>query len=394
MGTGAIDSPLTLSEAMSHEGILPGHTVWLRGGLYNAQSSLTCTLQGTAENYITVQNYPGELVQIDAELLMSCPYTRWMSTDYNLEIVGTDTDRTTAGHYGIQHAAAGVELINIRIINVKNTGMYFFGYPGLVYGCHIIHNGYIGDVRIHGPGIYSHNNTGSEKDIINCAIVDSFRYGLQLYSDSTNHVWNYDVIDTTVIGPDIIVSGAPGADYPSLDDVLLDRLSLYGGRVFIGLYQGARGDRLSLINSNIRHTWQFSAYKMDRLTIESCNFFNELYDFVECEADLSTCVFSPSGVNVNIVPNLYAPNFATLTVFNWDYTANINIDISTFMESGTVRVHNIILMRSEYRDIEVSAGVLALGMTGWTTPPPLGLETPTTNAYPVDFGCWILEKLD
>lgn len=90
---GTIDDPLTISDALSHVWIKSGHTVWLRGGVYNAQSSLTCTLQGTAEAPITVRNYPGEVAQIDAALVLSCPYTRWMSDDYGLEVVGTSANR-------------------------------------------------------------------------------------------------------------------------------------------------------------------------------------------------------------------------------------------------------------------------------------------------------------
>src|SRR5690606_11869832 len=121
---GDIRDPMTFGEMAVSNRIRPGHTVYLRGGVYDAQSSLTCTLQGTAEAPITVRNYPGEVAQIDAALVLSCPHTRWISEDYGLEVVGTGTDRISKipgsvlpsdvnGHGGVSIAAKDIELINV-----------------------------------------------------------------------------------------------------------------------------------------------------------------------------------------------------------------------------------------------------------------------------------------
>src|SRR5690606_9324496 len=126
--------------------------------------------------------------------------------------------------------------------------------------------------------------------------------------------------------------------------------------------------------------------RIDTMTLTNCRFAQESYALEDCEPTITDCAFGNlTGVDVNLVPNTYAPNFATLTVFDWDASGTVNIDVSAFVASGTVRIHNIILMRSEYRDVDVVAGVLALDMTGWTTPPPLGLDTMLTDAYPGDF---------
>jgi hypothetical protein len=405
---GTIDDPLTISDAMGYEWIKPGHTVYLRGGVYNAQSSLTCTLQGTAEEPIIVRNYPGEIAQIDAALLLSCPHTRWMSDDYGLEVIGTCTTRFSeipgsalpsdiAGHDSVSIAAEGVELINVRMINYTSSGVTWFGsYPGLIYGCHIIHVGWIGPDRWHGPGIYTHNDAGVEKRIENTVILDSFRYGLQMYSASNNRLLNYNVIDVTVIGPEIICSGAPAAEYPAMDGIVFNRLWQRDGWPRLGVYMGNRGGECQLLNSVIhRLGYAYEAERIDSLIVENGRFLSTNQALTDCEPTVINCTFGNlSGVDVNLVPNTYAPRFATLTVFDWDQSGTVEIDVSAFAEAGTVRVHNIILMRTEYRDVEVVRGVLALDMTGWTTPPPLGMDKVMTNAYPGDFGVWILEKLE
>jgi hypothetical protein len=409
MARGDIAEPLTLANALTLDRIKPGHTVYLRGGVYNAQSSLTCTLQGTADAPITVRNYPGEVAQIDAALVLSCPHTRWISDDYGLEVIGTsenrysDVDHTPppGGHQGITFSptVTGVELINVRIYDVNGQGIYWFGAcAGLVYGCHIFNVGYEAPDRAYDPGIYTHNDTGVLKRIENTFIANTlWRYALQIYSSSTNKVLNYQLKDVVIANSWVIVSGGSGSEYPALDNIVIERL--YQTYVYprLGFYQGARGGSLRMADCVVDATEAaFYARWIDNLTIENCRFSSEAYTLDECETDLSTCRFGNlSGVDANLVPNIYAPRFATLTVFDWDRRGTVNIDVSAFAESGTLRIHNAMLMRSEYRDVEVVAGVLALDMTGWTTPKPLGFTDEVVNPLYTDrFGTWILEKLE
>lgn len=408
MAYGDIDDPMTLSEAVTLANIKPGHTVWLRGGVYNAQSLLTCTLQGTAEAPITVRNYPGEVAQIDAELILSCPYTRWISEDYGLEVIGTCEDRYSdldhvpppGGHKGVTMGQVGVELINLRIYDVTGQGVYWFGpRPGLMYGCVIFNVGYASPDRDYDASIYTHNNYPDvTKRIENCLLLNGLvRYGLQAYSAATNKVLNYEIVDVVVGNGFAIIAGGPGSEYPSLDNIVIERLYETYAYPRLGMYSGARGGALRMSNCVIdARDAAFYARWIDNLTIENCRFSDAVYTLDECEADLSTCQFGNlSGVDANLVPNIYATRFATLSVFDWDAQGTVNIDVSAFAESGTLRIHNVMLMRREYRDMEVLAGVLAVPMTGWTTPKPLGFTDEVVNPlYDDTFGTWILEKLD
>jgi hypothetical protein len=63
-GNGSITSPWDLQTALSHPlAVLPGDTIYLRGGTY--RGAFTGNLRGTATARITVRSYPGEWAKID-----------------------------------------------------------------------------------------------------------------------------------------------------------------------------------------------------------------------------------------------------------------------------------------------------------------------------------------
>lgn len=58
-GNGSITNPWSLNIALSSKNILPGDTLYLRGGNYLGPGFIS-TLSGTSNNYVTVRSYPGE----------------------------------------------------------------------------------------------------------------------------------------------------------------------------------------------------------------------------------------------------------------------------------------------------------------------------------------------
>jgi len=407
VAAGTINDPFDIKTAFSRNYkyvISPGDTVYLRGGIYTP-GDLECFLVGEAENPIAIRNYPGEIAKIDAALVISAPYTTWMSEDYGLHVVGTSEVRETdtpgsaipsdmPGHGGISIAAPGVKLINIVIHNVLNNAINWFNMPGEIYGCVIYHNGRIAPDRWHGPGIYTHYDGATVNTIKNCVIVDSFRYGLQLVSAGSNEVWNYDIEDTVVIGSGVTLSSQ--AEYPAVDNVVFTRLHTYNCRPFFGVSYGNQGNAVVLQDSIINFRRAFDAYNLDDLHVVDNRFSGASYDITNCPdaVVLGNVWGSLSGTDINFVPNAHAPNWATLTAHLWDGGETVNVDISAWASNGdTVRVHNVLLLREEYITRTVSEGSITVPLAGWTTPPPLGLAGIITNAYPGDFGCWLLEKI-
>src|SRR5690606_2770615 len=102
---------------------------------------------------------------------------------------------------------------------------------------------------------------------------DSFRYGLQIFSASTNRILNYDVLDTVVVGPDAICSGAPEAEYPAMDDIVFNRLMMREGHPRLGIYMANRGGTCQMLNSVIHSNpgqYAFEAERIDTMTLTNC----------------------------------------------------------------------------------------------------------------------------
>lgn len=388
-------------------GANPGTTIYLNSGLYTMPNDQVweCSLQGTTDAPITIRNTPGELVRLDARIIQRGANVIWMSDDYGLEIFSSNT-RRTSGYAGAADlpcvagfgiAATNIRLINIRFLDATGTGIYWFGSGyGLIYGCVIANCGYIDPARAHGPGIYTHKHTDTAetKTIENTMVLNSFVYGLQCYSDSTNWIRNYRIRNV------VTNSGATfSSNHGQVDDLEIERLWMTGTPLFGIPGQSTEHGNICVSGMITAGEQAFALRNFAQATIMGGKFKSESYAAVErAGGSIYTIEDNQfgnlSGVDVNLVPNIYAPRFATLTVFDWDRQGTVRIDVSAFAESGTLRVHNIILMRQEYRDLPVVNGVLALDMTGWTTPPPLGFDAMWKNAYPGDFGCWILEKLN
>jgi uncharacterized protein YjdB len=65
-GTGTVTSPWSLDRALSGAGVLPGDTIWIRGGLYPGR--YVSNLRGTNTTPVKVRAYPGEHPVLEGNL--------------------------------------------------------------------------------------------------------------------------------------------------------------------------------------------------------------------------------------------------------------------------------------------------------------------------------------
>ena len=94
-------APWDLQTALSQpSSVVPGDTIWLRGGVYRAPSSngFDSKLNGTAGSPIIVRNYNGERATIDGRgtefsLAVDGSYT-WF---WGLEVMDSNTNRSASG---------------------------------------------------------------------------------------------------------------------------------------------------------------------------------------------------------------------------------------------------------------------------------------------------------
>ncbi len=173
-GDGSIANPWDLATALKHPAsVLPGDTIWLRGGTYGTGGGLQfiSTLKGTSAQPIIVRQYAGERAIIDGGIYATGGYI-WY---WGFEITNSSTVRTgptTVRAPGLFFAsnAPGNKAINMVIHDTGHPAIQFNNQSdqGEVYGCILwgagIYDPTIGSGTtpvVRGDGIYSQNDTGS-----------------------------------------------------------------------------------------------------------------------------------------------------------------------------------------------------------------------------------------
>lgn len=399
MSAGNMEDPMSLTEAAISARIQPGHRVNLLGGVYTG-GDLHILRGGTAEAPLTIRNVPGAVARLRFETHQDGSVTRWISEDYGLIRDSVDTNRVSDSP-GIDTQANGwhvngddCAMINLRIENIIGNGFDWFGHQnGVLYGNIIHSNGWVGSDRAHGPGHYTHNSSYEcQKAIKNTVVFNSFRPSMQIGDGGLKDAaYNYIVEDFTT-------NCRFGAGSTPADNLVVRRLWLSGVRPEFGQDVAQDNGSLLLENCVIDAAKQFHIERFQSVTIRNCVFTSADYTLSEPAGGTTLTLENnrvvSSGQYVNFVPNAYAPRFATLSVFDFDETGSVTIDVSAFVTSGTVRVHNPMLW-DEVQDLQVVDGELVLPMTGWTTPLPTGFDefpTGTGVVFSARFGVFVLEK--
>lgn len=232
-GTGTITSPFNLQTALTNASgvILPGDTLYLRAGTYNATTTrFNSNLAGTSCSPITVMSYPGEWAILNGNILPSTNTTigatlrvngayviyrdfevRYVSTN----IIRYDLDPNYVYCGGIEHfGGVNCKFINLVIHDNPGTGFWSSKSTGgtEIYGCLIYNNGWYsngtypsadGPVflnRGRGPGIYAQNETEDIRILKNNIVFNNFYNGFEVWSASTDQpeiVKNFEIDNNT-----------------------------------------------------------------------------------------------------------------------------------------------------------------------------------------------------
>lgn len=196
-GTGSFSDPWDLQTAFNHpSSVQPNDTIWLRGGAY--QGHFTSNLNGAANQYIYVVQYPNEQARIEDNRQYASGATLQVNGSWTIykgfEITNSITDRTSAGSavfrpMGLQVVAPNTKFINLIIHDVGHGfGFWKEAVDAEIYGCIIYNCGIAnspGVYSTHGHGIYTQNDTGI-KTIKNNLIFNQFGFGLHAYPNPGN----------------------------------------------------------------------------------------------------------------------------------------------------------------------------------------------------------------
>ncbi|MES2774817.1 MAG: hypothetical protein V4722_11570 [Bacteroidota bacterium] len=213
---GTFTSPWPLGYALTRPSniVLPGDTIWIRGGTY--MGPFTSNISGSAVAPVWVRNFPherpvlmGNAVAITDEVILTI--NGQFSYFMGLEVTTNATTRISTGNVdpppdiytatGVYIYGESVKLINCNIHDCQRGGIGFWkqALNAEVYGCMVFNNGYTNTSRGHGPGIYAQNNDETKpKSVVNSFIFNGFSLGIQFFTTSSDVLRGFTIDSSTV----------------------------------------------------------------------------------------------------------------------------------------------------------------------------------------------------
>ncbi len=401
-GDGSAENPWDLQTALSHPAaVKPGDTIWLRGGTY--RGGFTSKLTGTADNPITVRAYPGEHVRIDTNgpangtdryFNFYGGYTHYwgfevMSSDPGSRVTTesgsspSSINRGSLYNYGDHN-----KFINLVLHDLTNgIGFWSGGEGGEIYGSIIYNNGWVAPDRQHGHGIYTQNEYDTKR-IADNVLFSNFQIGIKIYSEKGS-MRGFDLEGNTVFNAgagagegfeksrNILIGGGTPAENITLKDNYTYQAGPHQGVVELG-YGSNTNTNLTLTDNyftgdlRFRRAWSPITASGNTLVGRIVKMYNG-----QPPSSGITVVEQPQGTQVFVQPNEYEPGRANITVYNWDESPSVDVDLSTVLTVGAAyEVHSV----TDLFGTPVVGGVydgkpIRVPMRAMTPPRPIGGES-------------------
>jgi hypothetical protein len=434
-GDGSVNRPWDINTALSGAGgrIVPGDTVWLRGGTY--PGTHTSSLRGTSSAPIVVRAYPGERVTLDG----TSSSTITLNVDgawtiyWGFEIMNTITVRFGTGlaarPSGVYvRNASNVKLVNL-IIHDTGHGTYIenTAHNIEIYGWIVYNGGNDNSSRSDGHGIYVRNDGTTPKLISDNVIFNQFGFGIHSYAESGdllklityegNVLFNNGEL-SAFDSPNMILGGETSADQDTVRNNFFYYSPGHGGRnmrlgyttgfpnasamfegnylvggatsaVDITLWQDLGFRNNTLIEtgrvlavadaSSGTFAWTGNTYYRDPMASAWRNGASDMTfagwrSATSLGAGDQAIANIPSTPAVFVRPNKYEPGRANVIVYNWGRQASVSADLSNVLVVG---------QRYEIRNVQdifgaavvsgtYGGGSVSIPMGGVTPPQPIG----------------------
>lgn len=330
MTKGTLGNPLTIEQALSGyvSIILPGHTVWLRGGVYNGDE-LDSLLAGTADAPITVKPYPGEIAIIDsgwlhhgAHVLWDCDFRiifRWSGWTGRINYNYAETGLIPINGREMTTYTPGFQIRNAIFHDIGMFGLWSAATTALWYGCVMLNTGIQRDTRGTGYDFYIQNEDETPKIVKHTICTSSFAWHVHAYGYS-GVLYNMHFIENTMFNAgrlsetgeldNILIGGPAGAFY----GIVLDGNNTYGGRT--GVHAYGKGLTGAIMRDN---------YLPDGTTVTE-GMCDVLENNVTAPPD--------SGQVGRMYSDDYDAARAYLTIYNWDDADSAVVDVSAQYSPG------------------------------------------------------------
>lgn len=416
-GDGSASKPWSLTYALSQpSGLMPGDTIWVRGGTYKA--GFTAHLKGTSTAPITVRAYPGERAILNYAGgpvldVYDCAYVNF----WGLEITATYSTRSTdrsESTYGIrtyQGAPSNhIKFINMIVHDVQAQGTGW--WPAMtdteIYGSLFY---YDGTTQLD-HGVYLSNNTGA-KALVNNFIFDNAGHGIHGYVEGTG---GKSLNNITYDGNTSFNNGSIGYTTTKSQYGLYKRNMLLGGNVVVqnaiitnnySYYPGSTGIALNLgytagsNNSKVMNNY-FGGGRVDlggpQTNLTMTGNFGYLpggLGFTSSSYPSNTWTSSkPSGTKIFVRPNKYEANRANITIYNWGKASSVAVPAANLggiaLQPGQqYELHNV---QNYFGDVVTGTydgSAIIVPMTNHSVAQPVGLSFKPASTFP-EFGAFVL----
>lgn len=385
MAQGTIADPMTIGEALTSARVKPGHTVWLAAGTYRAD--LTATLEGTAEQPITVKPLPGARAVLDGSINLNGEYVTVEGVEIACSRFATRlSEFPNAAPPDLPYAqftinGPGTVVRNCVVHDVLDINSWIVATGATFYGNVIYNFGWQGPDRAHGPGHYIQNGD-AVKTLKHNVWAHSFWHPIQART-SAERIDNIHILENVIIRAGSLRGEAAPCIYYNDGDVAQSPV-VSGNLAYGGAYAylwPTSGVKNGTLKNNYIPEARLDYIATVGLAEDSGNFWGPAPD---------------SGQKHVLWPNEYDAGRATLTVYNWDALDTVEADASAWLRPGQrVRARSVQDYFVDIVTLTVGArGTLALDMRAGShsIARPVGWEAGATT-FPT-FGCWILEKLE
>lgn len=353
----SVEDPIGLVEALTSQYVIPGDTIYLLDGIYTG--NFTCSLNGTAENPITIRPYPGSRAIIDGKLTIEGSYTNWVEIENTLigtypratDVPGSDPP-IVAG--GITILGDHIKMINCIIYDLVNVaiGWWEAANGGELYGCFTFNNGWIGPDRGHGHGIYTQNLGESDiKTVKHCVLGTNFAGSL--LSLSTNlacyglagHQKNFRFTECAMIDGNQLVGGN------GVENVVMDKCHIHEDRLTIG-YEDVDNVDMTITDCIIRG--EFCPFYMPTFTMSGCRIYSshEKYVVYGLEPAGGVVAYNLSGNAYHYDGEAATPFYGT-GVAKYDFAgwqAQYNTDADSTYTTDPPDTNAVFVYANEYLD--------------------------------------------
>ena len=383
--------------------ILPGDTVWMRGGTY--RGPFRVMVSGAAGSPVVFRQYPNERAIIDGAGTSSSVSVFYVGGQYTMfwgfEITNSDPVRTTTSLANnvrpnvVSNYASHTKYVDLI---VHDGGVAFYNEPVYgdveISGCLIYNNGWQSTDRGHGHGLYLKSNNGPVVARDN-VVFNQFGYGIHAYSNAGsgnlvnlhfegNVAFNNGTLSTIGTSSNILLGG----DAPASADVLLNNFTYFastsaGTNVKIGYGTLLNGDVQVQNNyfvggSPVVDVGFWTTFIMTSNVLSGTGSMLNLRNTSTVGQTLNgNTTTAPTATQVVVRPVAYETGRANVIVYNWGHQGAVLADVSGVLQPGDHYVVRNVqdLFGTPVLTGTYGGGSLTLPMSGVTPPAPVGMAT-------------------